>query len=146
MLINMKKVFFIVSVMIFLFAGLTHSVKAGIDDAFYPGGEIEGGTGKESKSPLSEAGKEMGFNTKATGINPVFATIIQIALSFLGVIFIVLMVYGGYLWMTASGSEERVTKAKKLITAAIVGLLIVLAAYAITWFVVNQLSNQTLQL
>ncbi|MFW5888706.1 MAG: hypothetical protein ACOCVY_03245 [Patescibacteria group bacterium] len=58
--------------------------------------------------------------------------IINAVLSFLGVIFLLLAIYGGYLWMTASGNEEQVSKAKKVLSSAIVGLIIVVAAYTIT--------------
>ena len=70
--------------------------------------------------------------------------IVQAVLSFLGVIFLVLMIYGGYLWMTARGNEEQVTKAKNLITAAIIGLIIVISAYAISYFIIKSLSDTTL--
>jgi hypothetical protein len=65
--------------------------------------------------------------------------IINAALSFLGVIFLLLMIYGGYLWMTAAGNEEQVGKAKKIMTSAIVGLIIVATAYAITAMLGNYL-------
>ena len=70
--------------------------------------------------------------------------IVQIALSFLGVIFFILMIYGGFLWMTASGNEQQVDKARNLITAAIIGLVIVVAAYAISYFVVKTLGEKVL--
>ena len=44
------------------------------------------------------------------------------------------MIYGGITWMTAGGNETTVTNAKKTITAAIIGLVIVISAYAITLF------------
>jgi len=46
-----------------------------------------------------------------------------------------LVIYGGFLWMTARGNEQQVTKAKDLIISAVIGLVIVLAAYAITAYV-----------
>ena len=61
--------------------------------------------------------------------------ILGMALSFLGVVFLILMIYGGLTWMTARGNEADVTKAKDLLTAAVIGLVIVLAAYAITSYV-----------
>lgn len=64
----------------------------------------------------------------------IVAFIIRAALDVLGIIFLVLMVYAGFLWMTAGGEEEKVTKAKSLIYRAILGLAIILAAYSITWF------------
>ncbi|MEK7508917.1 MAG: hypothetical protein AAB568_03645 [Patescibacteria group bacterium] len=62
------------------------------------------------------------------------------ALALLGVVFLVLLVYGGYIWMIARGEEAEVTKAKDTIKMAVIGLIIVLAAYAITYYVVSTLS------
>jgi len=67
------------------------------------------------------------------------ADIISIALSLLGVIFIVLLVTGGYGWMMAGGNEEDMKKAKDRIRTAIIGLLIVLIAYSLTWFIFTRL-------
>ncbi|MFH1412602.1 MAG: hypothetical protein ABIG10_01045 [bacterium] len=80
-------------------------------------------------------GTEAGYNVLQRDVDPIIANIIAVVLSFLGVIFIALMIYGGYLWMTATGNEEQVDKARNLIKAALIGLLIVIAAYAITYFV-----------
>ena len=77
-------------------------------------------------------------------LNNTIGTIIKAALSFLGVIFLILMIYGGFLWMTAKGNEEEVTKAKNLINAAIIGLIIVVSAYAISYFVIKNLSGAAL--
>ncbi len=66
--------------------------------------------------------------------------IVGAALSFIGIIFFVLMIYGGVLWMTARGNDQQVEKAKDLIVAAIIGLIIVFAAYAITAFIGNSLT------
>lgn len=68
---------------------------------------------------------------------------ISIFLGLLGIILVVLIVYGGYLWMTSMGSEEKVKKAKTLITDAVIGMIILLAAYAISNFVVTQLITAT---
>lgn len=67
----------------------------------------------------------------------VIGQVVQVILSFLGVIFLILMIYGGYLWMLASGNEQQIDKAKNLIKSAIAGLVIVLLAYIITAFVGN---------
>lgn len=61
--------------------------------------------------------------------------IINIVLSLLGIVFIILMIYGGITYMLARGNEDQTKKAKSLITQAIIGLVIVLAAYAITFFI-----------
>lgn len=60
-------------------------------------------------------------------------------LSLLGVIFLGLVIYAGILWMTAEGDESKVEKAKSILIQATTGLVIVLAAYAISLFVLSAL-------
>jgi cbb3-type cytochrome oxidase subunit 3 len=67
--------------------------------------------------------------------------IIGTVLSFVGVIFFVLIFYSGLRWMMAQGNESTIDSAKQTIIAAIFGLVIVLAAYAITSFIGTQLTN-----
>lgn len=64
---------------------------------------------------------------------------ISAALALIGAIFLSLMLYAGYHWMTARGEEEKVEKAKDTINRAIVGLIIVVGAYAIWRFVLYEL-------
>ncbi len=71
------------------------------------------------------------------------ANIIRIALGILGTIFLVLTLYAGFLWMTAGGEEEKTSKAKKLISNGVIGLVIILTAYAITSFVIGALVGST---
>lgn len=72
-------------------------------------------------------------------ITSIIGKIIGTALSFVGVLFFILIVYAGVMWMTARGNEQDVTKAKELMQSAIIGLIIVLSAYAITTFISGQL-------
>ena len=65
--------------------------------------------------------------------------VIGLVLSFIGVVFLILMIYAGIIWMTSQGNDQNITKAKDLIISSIVGLIIVLAAYAITSFIGAQL-------
>ncbi|MCD4693869.1 hypothetical protein K8R62_00750 [bacterium] len=88
------------------------------------------------------------FNSGAefgdASIGSVLATAIKAFLSFLGIIFIILIIYGGFRWMTARGNEQQVTEAKQSIQRAVIGLIIIIAAYAITFFVfeaLNQVNN-----
>jgi len=64
-------------------------------------------------------------------------TVIRYLLSFLGVVAVVILIYGGFLWMTARGDEERVRKAKKTIINGLIGLIVVLLSYAIVSFAIN---------
>ena len=69
--------------------------------------------------------------------------VINVILSFLGIIALIIILWGGFMWMTAGGNEEKVTKARQMLVAGVVGLAIVLAAYAIANFVVNSLYGAT---
>jgi type IV secretory pathway VirB2 component (pilin) len=64
--------------------------------------------------------------------------IINIILGFLGIIAIIIIVIGGFKWMTCGGSEEKTKEAREVIVAGIIGLIIILAAYAIANFVIDQ--------
>ncbi|MEK7159047.1 MAG: hypothetical protein AAB766_00935, partial [Patescibacteria group bacterium] len=65
--------------------------------------------------------------------------IIKIVLGFLGIVLIVIVIYAGFLWMTAGGEPKGVEDARKWLTNAIIGLAIILSAYAITDFVIKKL-------
>lgn len=69
--------------------------------------------------------------------------IINIALSFLGLIILLLIVYAGFLWMTSNGEEEKVRKAKGILKNAIIGLVITLSAWAIATFIISRLWGAT---
>lgn len=71
------------------------------------------------------------------------ASIIRVGLGFLGVIAVVIVLYGGFLWMTSAGSDEKVKQAKKVMISGIIGLVIVLSAYALASFVIGSISTAT---
>ncbi len=72
-------------------------------------------------------------------------TIINIFLSIIGVLLLVYILYAGYNWLTAQGEEDKVTKAKDTIRRAIMGAIIIIAAYAISMFVMSRLEKGTLK-
>ncbi len=80
--------------------------------------------------------------TTDTTFSQTIGAIIRVALSFMGVIFLALMVYAGILWMTARGEEEPIKKAQKIIMASIIGLIIVVSAYSITNYLVPTVIQQ----
>ena len=65
--------------------------------------------------------------------------IIGVFLGLLGTIFIILIIYGGYTWMTAAGNVEKVAKAGRVLKASILGLLIVIAVYAMWYFLFDRI-------
>ena len=120
----MKK-FFAAVFLFILLAFPSAALKAadyGLNKAADQAGLPEGQGSTASQSLALEAGRITG-----------------VILSFLGVIFFILMIAGGIMWMTAGGADAKVATARKLITTAIIGLVIVLSAYAIATFVADNL-------
>ncbi len=79
-----------------------------------------------------------GFGEPKT-IAEIAGSIIGTFLSLLGIIFLCLVVYGGYLWMTSLGNEQKVLRAKEVLREAVIGLILILSAYSITYFVFHSL-------
>jgi amino acid transporter len=100
-------------------------------------GLLSSGATKELSLASETTRTTAGLNDMSVG--DLVANIIGIILSLLGIIFVILIVFAGYRWLVASGNEEAVKKSKDTIKQAIIGLIIVLAAYAITYFVFKQL-------
>ena len=69
------------------------------------------------------------------------ARIINIFLGLLSIIFLVIILYAGFLWMTAGGNSDQITKAKAWLRNGIIGLIIILFSWAIASFVINSLIN-----
>lgn len=69
--------------------------------------------------------------------------IINVVLGLLGVIFLILLIYAGILWMTAAGNSDQVDKARNILVTSIIGLVITLAAFSISNFVVDSLLTAT---
>lgn len=81
-----------------------------------------------------------GFNTSYSSQGIVFAPVARLILvffSFLGSIFLALMIYAGIRWMVAGGNEEEVEKSRKIIRDSMIGLLVVLASYFLVYFIVG---------
>ena len=85
------------------------------------------------------------YPTASKNIEVTIAGLIQIVLSLLGVVFIVLMFKAGISWMTADGNEETVSKAKTTIINLVIGLVLVFAAYIITYSLSSILSGTLLK-
>lgn len=94
-----------------------------------------------------ETTAQTAFNSKSLQSDPalIAGTLIKSALSLVGILFMGLVVYGGTLWMLASGNDQKVEKAKGILTSAVIGLIIISAGYAITSFVLQQLQAVIVQ-
>lgn len=71
------------------------------------------------------------------------ADVIKILLGFLGLIAVVIVLVGGFKWMTSQGSEDKIEEARGMIISGFVGLLIILAAFGLATFVIEQIYTTT---
>ncbi len=97
------------------------------------------------KDILTDLGGHAGFDrdTTETTMASTVGTIVSAIISLLGIVFIGLMLYGGFNWMTATGEEEKINKAKETIRRALVGLIITVSAFAIWAFIYSSFINPT---
>ena len=97
-----------------------------------------------SAAQTADFSKVVGYETGDVVPPPVLVgRYIGYALNFLGLIFFVLVVAGGWKWLLARGNEEEIKKAKGLIMHSIIGLVIVLAAYLLSYVVVDYIIQAT---
>jgi hypothetical protein len=129
----MKKILTIIFCLLFLFsAGLPLSAQAQEGP-----GNLQNAFGDK----LDQASQAAGYDQAVDSPLEIVAMIVNIILSLLGIIFLILIIYAGFLWMTAGGNDQQVGKAKSLISSAIIGLIIVVSAYAISYFVIAFLTE-----
>lgn len=90
---------------------------------------------------LHKIAASIGFSTIGSGddvqvtIGQQIGFLLFYIMSFLGVIFMLLIIYAGFKWMTARGNEDQVEKSKKIIEASVIGIFIIALAYAFTQFI-----------
>jgi len=82
-------------------------------------------------------------NLGTAGLIETVTQIINVGLGLLGIVAVVIILWGGFKWMTAGGNEEQVSQARQIIFQGIIGLAIILSAWAITQFVISSLSQAT---
>lgn len=71
------------------------------------------------------------------------AGVINVVLGFIGIIAVVIILLGGFKWMTAGGNEDKIGEAKGLITSGVIGLIIILMSWAIAKFVIDLIYQKT---
>lgn len=127
-----KKIFFSIALVVFSLFGLWTTQKVYADSQLCDtSGDLLGltcveGSGLSSDDPRT-----------------IVTRIINVTLGLLGIIATVLILYAGFLWMTAGGNDEKVDKAKSILTASVIGLIIILSAYAISRYVLSSLYSAT---
>ncbi len=93
----------------------------------------------QSEYGMGPIGMAFGQDQNVEDVRFQIARIINIVLSFLGIIAVVLIIFAGFQWMTAGGNEEQIKKAKGLLKNAVIGLVIILMAWSITYFIMTRL-------
>ncbi len=123
----MKKILSGIFFVILVLIAAPHA-NAGLKDAF-------------SKT-LPQVASNGGYDTSPeANLESSIASVITAFLSILGIIFVILIIYSGINWMTAGGQEQRVSESKQMLKQAIIGLIIVLGAYALSSFIIGALST-----
>lgn len=84
-----------------------------------------------------------GFSEENADSTVLIARLVNAVITISGVIFLILLVYGGMLYLLAGGSEDNVKKAKRLLVSSIVGLIIIVSSYAISFYVFERLAEVT---
>ncbi|MFA7087864.1 MAG: hypothetical protein WC146_00795 [Patescibacteria group bacterium] len=111
---------------------------------------VEAAGANEAINGLNQTAQEVGAFQEQTSQDSSYwnnflpdkiGQIIGIALSFVGVLFFILMIYAGITWMIARGNEQKVAQAKDMIINSVIGIIIVFAAYAITSFIGTRILN-----
>lgn len=96
---------------------------------------------------LNDTAGQAGFDTAPeqgeTGAARILGSLTRFFISMIGVIFLCYTVYGGFLWMTAAGNDDKVSKSKNIIRDGIIGILITLSAATIYILVYYAISPKT---
>ena len=91
----------------------------------------------------AEAAKGAGMPTELVGVDGVFTKITNTVLYAVGIISVIMLIYGGLRYVISGGDSKKVTDAKNTIMYAIIGLIISILAYAIVNFVINAVGGES---
>lgn len=97
------------------------------------------GTARATGTIVPTGKADPAFNSETIRVKAI--QFLQYALSFLAIIAVAFVLYGGVIWLTSSGSETLVTKARKILFAGLIGLIIITSAWVIISFVMNTSKN-----
>lgn len=121
-----KKIFFCLILLFFAFNFLNGTARAACSP-----------TSSDPLGCLTDVGTNSGYTDSS--VEQILVNIINASLSLLFLVVMGFLIYGGYFWMTSMGNEEKIKKSKQILTASIVGLLIILSSLAIINFISNAL-------
>lgn len=94
----------------------------------------------DSQIGMGEVGTSFGQESNSVeDIRYQVIKIINIVLEILGIVVIVLIIFAGFQWMTAAGNEEQVKKAQATLKNAIIGLIIIMLSWSVTYFIMRRI-------
>ncbi len=142
----MNKKIFVLSLLLMLTLGMTLSITVLAEE---PSPTESGGAALFNTIKDNQLHKLQNTNLPGTESDDYdllteIAKIIKVALGTLVMIFMSLIIFAGFKWMTSSGNEETISKAKKMMSAALIGVAVIFFAYAITLLVFNLILNNKL--
>lgn len=91
----------------------------------------------------AEVARADGMPAELIGKTGVFTQITNTVLFAVGIISVVMLIYGGMRYVLSGGDSKKVTDAKNTILYAIIGLIISILAYAIVNFVINAVTGES---
>ena len=100
------------------------------------------GVAGELQKNLTTSGTDSGFKSD-TKLSTVVGMVIKTFLGLLGIVFIIMIIYAGFEWIQAQGEENKIGEARKMIIHSVIVLIIVMAAYSITLFVLTAVQDAT---
>jgi len=121
-----KKIFIIIFVCLSLFSFLEYSPAAAAPAATAV---------RDSGTPPTQFPNPL----KTTSVPELIGRVISAVLGVVGSIALIMFVYGGLIWMTAAGNQERVKKGGDILMWAAIGLVIIFSAYAIVYYVIDKM-------
>lgn len=131
--------------MISLVSEYTNKIIAGGKSFLFPGANAQTGTPNLSDafgSVLTDTAKDAGYTSASSAdITLMAGDIISIILTLLGTIFLALILYSGIKWMNSGGNEQSIEKAKSTLRQAIIGLIIVVGAYSLSYYLIKFLTK-----
>ena len=86
----------------------------------------------------TQAGAEV---TASADLPTIIGRVINVVLGFLGIILLFYVLFAGFKWMTAGGNDKQTGEAKDMIKNAVIGMVIIVAGFAISNFVITQLTT-----
>lgn len=123
-----KKLFTKLAIFAFLFALLVPTMQVS--------------AGWQNDYGFNDLNNIVGYNDNTPDLKQTAVNIVNLVLGFLGLIAVVIILIGGFKWMTAGGNDEKVGEAKKLLIAGLIGLVIILLAWGIATWVISTLQDQ----